>query len=99
MNAAVLLSKLLDIERTIAHGDFRAVHPMLLEAEDLVLHIQQEFLNTLHENETLRLRLEGMMAASSLIAKDSPPAATKVATIDQMRQASEEFKPRPSIAS
>jgi hypothetical protein len=54
MITRLLLQKLLDIEKAVGRGDPMAVRTMVMEAEECVLQMEREFLDTLSENERLR---------------------------------------------
>ena len=45
MNTQVLLQKLVEIEHALHRGDYLAVHQLVLEAQDRVLHIEREMID------------------------------------------------------
>jgi hypothetical protein len=51
MDAAAVLTKLLEVERAITRGDYQAVLLLVMEAEECVLQVERETLKTLGEHE------------------------------------------------
>ncbi|HEX4310080.1 MAG TPA: hypothetical protein VHZ25_08620 [Acidobacteriaceae bacterium] len=70
MNAAHLITQLLEIERAIGKVDSARVRSMLFEAEQTVLDLEQQMIGILVENETLRRLVELSERAAS--APDLP---------------------------
>lgn len=58
MNAANLVSKLMEIERAIGRATTADVHAMVLDAQGCVLEIQVQLIETMRENARLRERME-----------------------------------------
>lgn len=63
MNAANLMAKLVQIERAVG-GTNLAVRAMVMEAEESVLQLEQQMIETLGENERLRERMENCERSS-----------------------------------
>ncbi|HKR26239.1 MAG TPA: hypothetical protein VJS11_02250 [Acidobacteriaceae bacterium] len=49
MTFATLLDKLIQIEVAASAGDFASVRSLTLEAEEMVLHLEREIIDVLHE--------------------------------------------------
>jgi hypothetical protein len=64
MNAADLMDKLLEIERTVGNDPPTRVRALVIAAEESVLLIQEEMIETLRENELLRQYADTFRRAS-----------------------------------
>lgn len=71
MNTADLIEKLLEIERTIENENPNTVRALVMAAEESVLFIEQEMIETLRENELLRQRMETFRRASLAALADT----------------------------
>jgi hypothetical protein len=74
MNTAHLIAKLLEIEQAIGKIEPARVRGMVFEAEESVLQIEQQMIDILIENESLRQRMENCRPSSPSILTeiDSP---------------------------
>jgi hypothetical protein len=46
MNTTLLLEKLIEIERALGRGDVRAIYPLVMDAEECVLRMQRDFIQS-----------------------------------------------------
>jgi hypothetical protein len=58
MNTAHLIAQLLEIEQAIGKVDPARIRGMVFEAEESILQIEQQMIDILIENESLRQRME-----------------------------------------
>jgi hypothetical protein len=58
MNAAEVISRLIELEGATIKCDRSTIHALLLRVEEGVLHLEKLTIETLRENATLRQRLE-----------------------------------------
>ena len=65
MNAANLISQLLEIEKSVGKLDSARVRSMLFEVEQSVLDMEQQMVGILVENERLRWQVELSERAAS----------------------------------
>ncbi|HEY1498332.1 MAG TPA: hypothetical protein VGF88_02020 [Acidobacteriaceae bacterium] len=77
MNAAHLISQLLEIERAIGNGDLTRMRSMVFEAEETVLGIEKEMIEILIENESLRQQMDLNERAASASSLSEPRLAAK----------------------
>ncbi len=54
MSTRILLEKLMEIERALRRGECWEARTLVIEAQDCVLELQRELMETLLENERLR---------------------------------------------
>jgi hypothetical protein len=64
MNAADLMEKLLEIERTVGYDHPARVRALVIAAEESALLLQREIMETLRQNELLRQRVDTYSRAS-----------------------------------
>lgn len=80
MSAAILISRLLQIERTLGRSHPLEIRNLVLEAQGCVLELEQQLIETLRENERLRERMERCEHASYLpVAGAAPPMPSEQA--------------------
>jgi hypothetical protein len=74
MNAADLMAKLIQIERAVG-GTHPPVRAMAIEAEDSLLQLEQQLIESLRENELLRERMENCerFSQSRTVEDDGAP--------------------------
>jgi hypothetical protein len=58
MNTAHLIAQLLEIEQAIGKVDPARIRGMVFESEESILQIEQQMIDILIENESLRQRME-----------------------------------------
>ncbi len=58
MNAAEIIAKLSEIERTVGKSDPVAIRAIAIEAQEGILHLERKLIATLQENQRLRERME-----------------------------------------
>lgn len=58
MSAAILISKLLEIERSLGKCDPVKIRAIVLEAQGCVLELEQQLIETMGEMQRLRERME-----------------------------------------
>jgi len=58
MTAAILIAKLLEVEKSIGRAHHSTLRNMVLEAQGCVLEMEQQMIETLRENGRLRERME-----------------------------------------
>ncbi|MGC2583169.1 MAG: hypothetical protein WA399_13785 [Acidobacteriaceae bacterium] len=58
MTTAILIAKLLEIERSVAKSNSFRVRAMVLEAQGCVLELEQQLIQTMGEMQRLRERME-----------------------------------------
>jgi hypothetical protein len=66
MKAAVLMSRLLEVERAIGKAHPVKLREMVLEAQGCVLELEQEMIDTLRECGRLRERMENCKSVTSI---------------------------------
>jgi hypothetical protein len=67
MNTARLIAQLLEIEQAIGKVEPARIRGMVFEAEESILQIEQQLIEILIENESLRRRMESCRPSSSSI--------------------------------
>jgi hypothetical protein len=58
MNTAHLIAQLLELEQAIGKVDPARIRGMVFESEESILQIEQQMIDILIENESLRQRME-----------------------------------------
>jgi hypothetical protein len=71
MNAVDLMEKLLEIEQTIGNDHPARIRALVIAAEESVLLIQEEMIETLRENELLRQCADTFRRASLAALADN----------------------------
>ena len=66
MNAADVISRLIELESAALKCDRNTIHALLLRAEEGVMHLEKLTIETLRENASLRQRLEKYERARSV---------------------------------
>lgn len=67
-SAGDLLSQLLAIDRSLAEGNLLGARALMPEAEDAVLRLQQELMDTLREKEALARRFDDLRDLKEALA-------------------------------